>query len=609
MNPEYSNESEASPRWRLAWGVFALLALCAPSAVSAASSTFRYGDVHVTFEPMHEGDVFYSYGYLPMSILLRNQSSTAEHRVEISWPHRSWSDSGLTEMRKTVVVQPGATMRIGMYQLPLSMNGHGVRITVDGREYVESFSASEYGEFPEDPVDGYRGRYYTHTGLGSSRQAPLVLLGKGFSPWDAMPLQDLARRHSMAPGGEGNGFKPAMLDVTSWPTDWIGYGGYYAVILTARDAAAAPPGVVTALRRYVRCGGTLLVLGTETCPPGFEPIDADKNIFGYFAYGEESQIFTDSMCKEANLVRHLLSEMPEQSKCDRELPLYKRNPRRIIGMTVLIVLFTLLVGPVLLFVLGKKQKRIFLVWVVPIVSGITCLTVLGYSAVAEGWTVRCRMRVLTILDETHAEATSVGQFGVYAPLTPSRLEFATTTELTPARAISGRERSSRGVDWSSGQTLTGSWVRSRVPAYFRFRKSDVARQRVPIHWDNGVPVAITNGLGTRIDYLVYRSPAGELYRTAGPVEPGQRVTLTPQPGRNAAETEARQQRRSAMGPRGLLRYIVDGNFSHISQTMLKPNRYLARVAESPFVEVGLDNVAYDPRDPKWVLGLVAEDGE
>ena len=69
------------------------------------------------------------------------------------------------------------------------------------------------------------------------------------------------------------------------------------------------------------------------------------------------------------------------------------------GLFVLVLLFTIGIGPVNIWVLSRYRKRIWLWWNVPAVSLLTCLAVFCYALLAEGWTPRGKIASLTVLDE------------------------------------------------------------------------------------------------------------------------------------------------------------------------------------------------------------------
>ena len=74
------------------------------------------------------------------------------------------------------------------------------------------------------------------------------------------------------------------------------------------------------------------------------------------------------------------------------------------GLYFLMLLFALVIGPVNLIVLSRKNRRIWLLWTTPVISLVTCLAVFAYATFAEGWKRQIRTEGLTILDESARRA-------------------------------------------------------------------------------------------------------------------------------------------------------------------------------------------------------------
>src|SRR5262249_22076700 len=141
------------------------------------------------------------------------------------------------------------------------------------------------------------------------------------------------------------------------------------------------------------------------------------------------------------------------------------------GLFVLMVLFCIGIGPVNLWLLGRKDRRIWMLWTVPVLSLLTCLAVFGYMLISEGWHGHLRTEAVTLLDETTHRATSFGWTAFYAPLTPGDgLHFSSDTEVMwlkgqdLLRGPYGYSRtpdvssSSCTLDWSQDQHLASGWI-------------------------------------------------------------------------------------------------------------------------------------------------------
>ena len=69
------------------------------------------------------------------------------------------------------------------------------------------------------------------------------------------------------------------------------------------------------------------------------------------------------------------------------------------GLLLLVICFAVGIGPVNVWLLSRRQKRMWLWWNVPAVSLVTCLAVFGYALLSEGIRGRGRTALITVLDE------------------------------------------------------------------------------------------------------------------------------------------------------------------------------------------------------------------
>ena len=95
------------------------------------------------------------------------------------------------------------------------------------------------------------GRTYGYS--AHTRPTLVVLASRGIS----QELKDAVRTaHS-----DELSFCRSELATADWSPNWLGYTVYDVVLITAQEAAEAPPEVLLALRRYVEVGGIVLVQG------------------------------------------------------------------------------------------------------------------------------------------------------------------------------------------------------------------------------------------------------------------------------------------------------------------------------------------------------------
>ena len=207
------------------------------------------------------------------------------------------------------------------------------------------------------------------------------------------------------------------------------------------------------------------------------------------------------------------------------------------GLFVLVLLFTVGIGPVNIWILSKYRRRIWLWWNVPAVSLLTCLAVFCYALFSEGWIPQGKVASMTVLDEHSHRATTIGVLSYYCPLTPSGgLRFGVDTDVAllgsePSQSYSYRPYRSRSelaglrfVDWTVDQQLTSGWVTARVPAYFQTRKSEDRRERLLVRKDAKGNLSVTNALGADIRQLFLADASGHVFH-ASDVAAGREAAL------------------------------------------------------------------------------------
>jgi hypothetical protein len=628
--PGFQGRSRASS-WVSCRTVAAVLALlvCASAAPAA-----RYGNVEVIVESEPRGAATHGYG--EAWVRVKNHSEQTAYTVRLTFPKSSSSPGAdyLRAVTRTVTVEPGKVARVAIaYPERLALGGNGLGVAVDGREHDEPvmLGGSSHGYTP-------RGAFTTFGGYGSPR--PLVYFSRSvdtrFPDWVQQTQLRIAMdaRDPAAPGG---GFVPlglntaecvrADLPATSWGPNWLGYSRYDGVVVTAEDLRAMPAEARGALGQYVECGGSLLVLGADPPLPGrwkpqrvgVLPLSAGTAGLGdYFVIdrldlsewesGAASPVF-----ESWNRTLGPLGRNATPAEAHRVFPVIDDVGVPVKGLLALMLVFALVIGPINLFVLARRKRKLWQFWTVPLVSLVTCVGVFAYMAATEGWQGRVRTEGFTVLDENTRRAATIGWTGYYTPLlSGSGLHFSTGTEVayqnSDDRASGAYYTRRRGgvsaltIDWTGDQHLTSGWVTPRVPAHFAVRKGETRRERVTIgRGADGRPEA-TNGLGADLTELWYADEKGALYWT-GPIPAGGRAALDP-----AHAT------RTAHGTRSL-RDVYAGEWHNVAARMkadgpalLTPRTYLAVMDAAPFLDDAVPRASVR-KVRSVVLGILREGGD
>lgn len=542
-----------------------------------------------------------SHGYIEYRIWVTNHSSEQAHTVRLILPETKFNNRGsyIREITREGIVSPSSRVLFTLLQPPLPLYGNNLTVFLDGQRQ------SKVVPFHFNPHWSFRNLLF-------------VLISRSvkgdFQQVANKVFEDLAKKSVPSTTKlvhENVEFIPSRSFVEDWSANWLGYTRYDGIVVTNEDLRSMPTSVQLALQRYVEGGGSLLVLGSWQAPESWRFKQEQMGFFVYYAgFGE--CIVTPSAEIEAVLsylswdFNQWLYIKESWAKTQRPWQLYGnvtevnrifpvvedlRVPVR--GLFLLILFFVVIIGPVNLFLISRKGKRIWLLWTVPAISLITCVAISAYALLAEGWKAYARTEGFTILDEVSHRATTIGWTAFYTPLTPGKgLNFSYETELTPVGVGTSYYPTygggtARTLDWTHGQHLATGWVTARVPAHFKIRKSETRRERLVVRKEQNGSLIVVNGLGADIHNLWLADKEGQVY-SASNISAGEQALLIPAGGSVYASGRVDNLRQV---------FTLDWtrNFENLIKNpegFLLPNCYIASLEASPFIEEGLQKVKF-----------------
>lgn len=289
----------------------------------------------------------------------------------------------------------------------------------------------------------------------------------------------------------------------------------------------------------------------------------------------------------------------------------------IMAFLIFISVFTFVIGPLNYFILSRKKKLNFLVLTIPAIAIVTSLLLFGYSMLAHGFSVKSRVRSLTIIDQGNRQAVSTARLAFYAGITPSDgLSFSPSTAVIPIRA-KGDAFESAHTDWTDTQWLRSGWLRSRTRTQFLTMNVRPERGRLTVSEPSETELPVSNGLEWPLEAVVVTDRDGKPW-FAVDLAAGSRKAFRPMTGEDKASLVKLLDRSSPGIPVGLEdRRGVDslnwtgyrgdwyaGQFRVSSGQMesriaefrrqiqrddvLPANRYYAILKESPGIESGTE---------------------
>ena len=388
-----------------------------------------------------------------------------------------------------------------------------------------------------------------------------------------------------------NMYEMAVVTESSkqWGSHWLDYSCFDLISLERQAWDTLPTAVQTALKTYIRCGGVLFIYADDGLPivADARPEKSDTNLRpAYLGFGmiittvkkidQMSDIDRDNLIKWAFSRRDSYATM-DYNQMHAFFPVTDSLTMPLRGFMLLLLLFAFVLGPLNLWVLSRRGKRILLLVTVPIVSLITTFLVFGFASLSEGFGTKTRIEGVTLLDEGTHEAISLGLGAVYSPLTQGDgLHFPLAADVHPILPF---QQQFLSVRLGQDQNLRSGWVRARVPTYYEIRKPERRRERLTVRTTHD-GLEVVNGLGAPIKSLYLADAGGRIYH-CGSVAPGQKALAQALPPNVVAA-------RTPAALRVLFQGIWIPKLYELSTPegaaeLLAPNTYLAVLEATPFL--------------------------
>ncbi len=254
---------------------------------SAASAGVKVGDIDAVVQPVPslvhrsgmpgEGTC---HGYVELRVQLRNNS--AEDRVvHLSFPPRSGALNYGALITRTVNVPARQAVAVSLYQPPQNVANEALEVKVEGVKDPGVISVGSpysnrysYNESPRIAVLlGRRVPQEFCEGMREERKSAAKTKPSHVPAEVTEAIEKGLMSGALPAGGEGPAaerftFLRSELPAAQWSHNWLGYSCYDAIVLGGREVEEMPPQARLALRRWVECGGTLLV-NAQTVPDVF----------------------------------------------------------------------------------------------------------------------------------------------------------------------------------------------------------------------------------------------------------------------------------------------------------------------------------------------------
>lgn len=573
-----------SARWLRRW--LCSLVVCSFAASSAGAAgeyrTVEIESLKVTIDS--EWGIRTAPGYLPVRFDITNlgEARVIELIGQGSRFFRGprMSHAGGTDVRHFVRLARGDRVRLTV-PLPIFADNENIRFEIreDGRtlerfNYV-SFQSKVPAAEASVLIVADEGSELGTVAPGWRRKigaAPGTVIASGASA--TMPTRDF------------------VLGPDRLPTNWLGFTSLRAVVIGPYEWEKLSDPQKSALLTWTASGGDLLFVDGNLAtlfPSGQGPRgSAQSAVRGYF-FGR-IHLLASSSITAAGLTDVLTAAERVQDP-DWALPANRSSDWGVIaarGFRLLIpgidgvparaylsilIVFSLLIGPLNYWFLWRKRQQVLLVLTAPVIS-LMFIVLLGVYVVAgEGLGVHGRAVSFTMLDQVRKQASTRAIVSLYAAgMTPAGgLRFSRDAAVFPIGRDGTGSRDRHVLDLTDAQRFSDGVIQARSPTNFDEVVFRAARERLSFSRDRDGGVSVVNGLGAPVSALLYRV-GDKVYGLAGPLPPGTKGTL----GVRAAAARD-------VVPEGI---PLAARFRHLVENQ-PDGSYLAFLDRSPFWEPGV----------------------
>ncbi|HYO57760.1 hypothetical protein [Archangium sp.] len=435
-----------------------------------------------------------SRGYIPLEVTLQNPGPTPR-AVHISVESNG---RGRAEVA-TRQVEVGPRQRLSAWMpVPITARGGVVRVHSPG------VSSRPFSFYSVDPVGqpvlvlGSEESFQAGTKLPRVKDKPMLSVR-------FIPLADAPRELAAY---VGHALVVVAGDVTSLPADawsaleaYASTGGYLVLLRPPRDVAERLP-LLTHTSSGVRPYGfgRVRVCGkAEECGSG---LLADVTPMAEPELGHVGVVAPAGPAPSWQRGSHMLN--------DGEEPLLPGVQAPVGRFLLLITLFVLAVGPGGL-ALARRKGPVALLIAVPSVALVTCLAIVAWSVLVEGFSIHAARYSLIWLDRDRDRVLTVGLGGYYANLEPEGVRVPALAALLGPDV--DWETQATEADWSNGMVVTGGFLPSRTYREWGELAVLPSRARLTVRRE-GTGLRVQNALGAplaegyvRLGGEVWRLPA------------------------------------------------------------------------------------------------------
>jgi hypothetical protein len=457
---------------------------------------------------------------------------------------------------------PGAFGQIGMnFQQTIRLaRGDRVRLTIPVPVYADNETI--WVEIREGDRSLERLHYTGFSSRSLPEHASALIVadagsafGKAAAGWPR-PLTPVGYGSRAMPGAvimaaPGAGPAPShqpldfVLAPERLPDNWLGYTSLRAVLVGPSEWEHLTEAQKNALLTWTACGGDLFLVdgNASAAIPGVRQAAAPGGSARAYFFGRLHEPtsasvaaagLADVLTKTASLQDDNWA-LPANKAFDwgkiagrgflLTIPGVEGIPAR--AFFFILVVFSVLIGPVNYWLLWRSRRQVLLVLTTPLIAAVFILVLGGYVLAGEGVGVRGRAVSFTMLDQVRKHASTRASVSLYAAgMAPAGgLRFARNEAVFPLGATGEGTRDTLVMDLTETQRFAAGLINARSPTNLETISYRAARERLNFsHTTSGVTVM--NGLDATIRMLIHRS-GDAVHQLTTSLSPGQTATLVP----------------------------------------------------------------------------------
>ncbi len=544
------DRSGSAMKLLLGWALFLCL-LPGTAKARQLGSTLSVGDIAARVDRLTEGNV--GRGFVPVRVQAQNTGSE-EARLELDYSGGWTRRMARGKVNRSITLLPGESASIELL-VPASRNVHGScsnHLTLssrDARSHVDlQISEDDFNE---------RARIVCLLGDTQLSEARVVTI-RGALPMDnGSVAQGVFDCNKVRNGGNGQGAQVFSLAFDDLPEHTVGWSSVDSVLVDVTGPIRGGPGW-SRLLEWVRQGGQVMFVGEDLGQnlKGIEGLsdllqerfrvkvegsgDFYRAGFGTLAVVPPLHSSKSFLANPLDLAGHLhlLDEGDGVNTKWAAMPsnmamMYRAQGARVPwrvgfpskalglrGVVFFLLLFSLIVGPLNVFLIKRKQRPGLLFVSVPVISLVTTALIVLFGFFRQGFGTEGYANSVVILDQvTHQATTALRRRMVAGSGGQALSPRPSTTVLVPDE---GLQSATRIVEEEGNQLrLSGDFLPVRTQTEHLILTA-AARVRARLEFKPGAngTLQVTNGLGVPLKSLEVRGPDGSIYASGSPLALG-----------------------------------------------------------------------------------------